>query len=89
MTKRRDQRRYRQWKSDHCERCGWVPEHLCQLDVDHVVDYAQGGGNDAGNSRTLCASCHRLKNIRPDLFALPAPSVRLTRVPEGTGEGSG
>ena len=46
-------------RKDSCERCGFIPEHSSQLDVDHV------DGNKANNSlnnlQTLCANCHRLK----------------------------
>jgi len=42
-----------------CERCGFVPEDVCQLDVDHIDgDHAN---NDRANLMTLCANCHRLK----------------------------
>ena len=54
-------RGYSVHKGDTCERCGFVPEHSCQLDVDHVDgDHS----NDAPeNLQTLCANCHRLKTI--------------------------
>ncbi len=48
-------------KKTHCEKCGFVPVHPVQLDVDHI------DGNHTNNSRenlmTLCANCHRLKTI--------------------------
>ena len=42
-----------------CERCGFIPEHPCQLDVDHVDGNHQN--NSIENLQTLCACCHRLK----------------------------
>lgn len=46
-------------RKNHCERCGFVPEHLCQLDVDHIDGNRHN--NDPTNYQTLCANCHRLK----------------------------
>lgn len=34
------------------------------LEVDHIVRYVDGGGNDLSNLRTLCASCHRKRGGR-------------------------
>jgi len=52
---------YRRHKKDACDRCGFIPEHSCQLDVDHI------DGNKLNNStenlQTLCANCHRLKTF--------------------------
>ena len=45
-----------------CERCGFVPEHPCQMDIDHK------DGNHLNDSKTnrqvLCANCHRLKTFQ-------------------------
>ncbi len=50
---------YKKFKKDHCEKCGFVAEHSCQLDIDHIDgDKANG---DESNLQTLCANCHRLK----------------------------
>lgn len=38
---------------DVCERCGFVPEHVCQLDVHKHRE-------DLSKRETLCANCHRL-----------------------------
>lgn len=46
-------------KEDQCRRCGFIPEHLCQLDVDHID--GNHLNNDPENLQTLCANCHRLK----------------------------
>ena len=56
--KRHPHRAYRQ---DACSRCGFVPEHSCQLDVDHID--GNRFNNDPSNFQTLCANCHRLKTI--------------------------
>jgi len=44
-----------------CERCGFVAEDLCQLDVDHVIRRVDGGDDSPENLMVLCANCHRLK----------------------------
>lgn len=50
---------YKSYKKDSCEKCGFVPEHSCQLDVDHIdCDHSN---NSPDNLQTLCANCHRLK----------------------------
>lgn len=55
-------RPYTKFKKDKCELCGFIPEHPCQLDVDHI----NGNHKDNGESnlQTLCANCHRLKTYR-------------------------
>jgi len=50
---------YRKHKKDRCERCGFIPEDSCQLDVDHVD--GNKANNEPSNLQTLCANCHRLK----------------------------
>lgn len=49
----------KRFKMDHCERCGFIPEDLVQLDIDHID--ANRANNDPSNLQTLCANCHRLK----------------------------
>lgn len=49
----------KRFKLDHCERCGFIPEDLVQLDIDHIN--GDRTNNDPSNLQTLCANCHRLK----------------------------
>lgn len=42
-----------------CETCGFIPTHVCQLDVDHIDGNHEN--NSPENLQTLCANCHRLK----------------------------
>lgn len=60
-TKRYD-RLYRNHKEDKCVRCGFIPEHPCQLDVDHID--GNHSNDDISNLQTLCANCHRIKTYR-------------------------
>ena len=53
------QRPWRRFKGSFCERCGFIPEDSCQLDVDHIDGNKKN--NDICNLQTLCANCHRLK----------------------------
>lgn len=50
---------YRGYKKDKCEKCGFIPIHPCQLDVDHID--GNHSNNNEENLQTLCANCHRLK----------------------------
>lgn len=52
---------YTSFKKEVCERCGFVPEHSCQLDVDHIDGNRYN--NSQSNLQTLCANCHRLKTL--------------------------
>jgi 5-methylcytosine-specific restriction endonuclease McrA len=54
-------RPWSQYKEDVCSRCGFVPEHPCQLDVDHIN--GDKTDNSVENLQTLCANCHRLKTF--------------------------
>lgn len=53
--------RYRRFKGDACERCLFVPQHTCQLDVHHLD--GDHSNNDPANLETLCANCHRLEHV--------------------------
>ncbi|AUR99099.1 HNH nuclease [Vibrio phage 1.262.O._10N.286.51.A9] len=50
---------YRGFKEDKCIICGFIPKHICQLDVDHID--GNHNNNSPENLQTLCANCHRLK----------------------------
>ncbi|AGH57068.1 hypothetical protein VPMG_00085 [Vibrio phage VBP32] len=60
----RNNRRYvnAQHKEECCSRCGFLPEHPCQLDVDHIDGNPNNYAED--NIQTLCANCHRLKTYQ-------------------------
>lgn len=51
----------RQFKEDTCVACGFIAEHHCQLDVDHIN--GDRTDNNPSNLQTLCANCHRLKTF--------------------------
>jgi 5-methylcytosine-specific restriction endonuclease McrA len=53
--------KYRRHKGSYCEKCGFIPEHKCQLDVDHID--GNHNNNNPENLQTLCANCHRLKTF--------------------------
>jgi 5-methylcytosine-specific restriction endonuclease McrA len=53
-------RPYRQKKKPHCERCGFIPEDLCQLDIHHID--RNNKNNTINNLMTLCSNCHRLEH---------------------------
>ena len=59
-TERGSKYEYRQHKKCSCEKCGFVPKHQCQLDVDHID--GNHDNNDEDNLQTLCSNCHRLKS---------------------------
>ena len=52
---------YRKHKKSECEKCGFVPIHSVQLDVDHIDN--NHNNNDLKNLQTLCANCHRYKSL--------------------------
>lgn len=45
-----------------CLICGFTPEHLCQLDIDHIDGNHKN--NNPDNLQVLCANCHRLKSYK-------------------------
>ena len=48
---------YRKKVMKSCERCGFVAEHRCQLDVHHKDGDHKNHADE--NLETLCANCHR------------------------------
>ena len=46
-----------------CKKCGASPsrDHQVELEVDHVVPVARGGGNEIENLQTLCKKCNQGK----------------------------
>jgi HNH endonuclease len=52
---------WKKYKAKLCEKCGFVPVHSCQLDVDHIDGNIKN--NSISNYQTLCANCHRLKTL--------------------------
>lgn len=62
-SRQRSHRRLKQEvaRTTGCVMCGFIPVHLCQLDVDHKNgDYRD---NSPDNVQVLCANCHRLKTL--------------------------
>lgn len=53
--------KYRAYKKNHCEKCGFVAVHSAQLDVDHKDGNKKNTA--VSNLQTLCANCHRLKTV--------------------------
>ena len=49
-----------------CAKCGASPsnDHNVELEIDHVVPVARGGGNELGNLQTLCRCCNQGKKDR-------------------------
>lgn len=48
-----------------CELCG-VSSRDKQIDVDHIVPRAKGGGNEESNLQALCRTCNAQKKDRDD-----------------------
>ena len=60
--KKTRERPWLSFRGSTCERCGFVPEHISQLDVDHID--GNNSNNNPSNFQTLCANCHRLKTYQ-------------------------
>src|SRR3546814_15667297 len=59
ITSDKKRRPYRKHLKESCVNCGFVPQHTCQLDVDHID--GNHANNNPSNLQTICANCHRLK----------------------------
>ena len=46
------------WTCQHCRRV------TTQLELDHIVNVAQGGTDDESNLQSLCVPCHKAKTNR-------------------------
>lgn len=44
-----------------CRVCGLTTK---ELEVDHIVNVAQGGTDDDGNLQAICIPCHKAKTAR-------------------------
>jgi hypothetical protein len=51
------EKKYRNMLKDRCERCAFLPEDICQLDIHHLDQNHEN--DDPSNLQTLCANCHR------------------------------
>lgn len=60
--KQQKRRRYMLQKFNlTCASCGEV-RLACDLEVDHVVNLAEGGPDTTANCQLLCRACHSLKS---------------------------
>jgi hypothetical protein len=57
------QTRKREVKERDGRACVWCGSTKA-LEVDHIVRYVDGGGNDMSNLRTLCHDCHAKRGGR-------------------------
>jgi 5-methylcytosine-specific restriction endonuclease McrA len=82
-NKPREKRKYRKYVQDKCSRCGFIPEDICQLDVDHIDGNHKN--NSVENLQTLCSNCHRVKTKinkeGPYKNALPRKPGRASLIP--------
>lgn len=44
-----------------CQCCGLV---TMELELDHIINVAQGGTEDESNLQSLCAPCHKKKTLK-------------------------
>jgi hypothetical protein len=71
------EKNYRLHKKDQCEKCGFIAEHECQLDVDHID--GNRNNNHPLNLQTLCANCHRFKtHLNKEYKKAPEGALELT-----------
>ena len=58
-------------------RCGFTAEHVCQLQVDHILPTWLGGNDEDENLQVICARCHAYKSAVDD----PALAKQLRHQP--------
>lgn len=48
---------------NHCRECGsWYPNHAGYLELDHMLPWSAGGGDESTNLRTLCVGCNQRRS---------------------------
>ncbi len=63
-------------QSGDCNGCGGAFE-MRNLEIDHIVPKAKGGGDYMENYQLLCGSCNRIKGARPMEYLRTKIKVRL------------
>lgn len=61
LSQKYRRRTYRAHLDSVCTQCGFVPKHVCQLDIHHLD--GNHNNNAEENLQTLCANCHRLVTL--------------------------
>jgi ATP adenylyltransferase len=64
-----------------CELCG-VSSKEIQIDVDHIVPRARGGGNESSNLQALCRRCNAEKRDKDDTDFRDLHEQYETRAPD-------
>src|SRR3546814_6516858 len=59
ITSDKKRRPYRKHLKESCVNCGFVPQHTCQLDVDHI------DGNHANNNPSNLQTDRKSKRLNP------------------------
>lgn len=78
--KRRREKKALRNKDTQCRRCGFVPENMCQLTVDHIDRNHKN--NAKNNLQTLCANCHNFKTKVELVWPEKLLELNLVPVPE-------
>lgn len=51
-------------QNGHCNGCG-LEFNIYNLEIDHIIPKAKGGGDYIENFQLLCSSCNKMKGTRP------------------------